>query len=285
MNTFIATTLLLFIAVQAVQAAPPADRTPPMSMDEIMQQLKDSELVYVIEPLAKHPQLKPETFVDSYWPRHSKIRDDDDKEAPAAGPAAHRALFLKGRSFLQSKQYAEAREAWIDALVLHPQDTETLEALKTNEALLKIKVFNRPFVPQALARHAGAGIEVLTPEGGKAGQSHWLAYGVLKAIWMGEPGFRKRMTHDPRHVWTATEELQSLESLLQVYEVEKSESDFKPDPEAEWLRKIFADGNGMGFVLYELGSRVDPSLMQRVSQAEREKTRAYITNYVVTRLR
>lgn len=235
---------------------------------------------------AEAAQLSPRCYLafshvgDCYFATHQYERalESYDK-AIEINPHDFRTFFYRGDALTKLGRYGEAREAYIQALALNPRHDNTLHAVRAQSEKLRVNLHDDPFAPQALARQEKGGIAIYLNL--KEENPHWLAYGSCKALWLGEPAHRKEMLGTTDHGWSNIEERECLAALLTVYLDQRESGKLRQDPALERIGKILKEGFIDQFILYEMGSRVDPNIMVRLGPAAQDKMRQYISRHVV----
>jgi tetratricopeptide (TPR) repeat protein len=197
--------------------------------------------------------------------------------AHGINPSDYITFFYQGTALAELGRPVEALEAYVDALAMRPRRATILEAMKNRGGPLRVRIVDEPFVPKVSVRATGEEIHVgWDPEAGP----QWLSYGLCKALWIGDSAHRKDMLAREAHVWSNIEEEECLASLLGVYATERKKGTIQPEPALERLAQVARDDLLDGFILYEIGSRVDPDLMLTAQDSERRLVREYIRRYV-----
>lgn len=175
----------------------------------------------------------------------------------ALNPHDFLGYFYRANTLVRLDRYDEARDAYVQALSMKPHRESILKAVRARSQDLGIRVVDSPFRPQAFARQEKDGIAIYV----SPGAAHWLAYGLCKAIWIGEASHREERTGNREHVWSLVEERQCLTSMLENYYALREDDTIDADPETERLLSILKDEMLDGFVMYEIASRLHPHTM------------------------
>ena len=112
-------------------------------------------------------------------------------------------------------------------------------------------------------------------------KGYWGAYGLAKAIWLGEPDFRKEMIGRSELSWNNREEIQAIGFMLGNYVDGREKGEYKLDLDMERLKTIALEGYINEFVFYEMGSRIDPYIALQIPEAQRLRLHEYVTRYVL----
>lgn len=197
------------------------------------------------------------------------------EQAARINPDDHRSYFFRGTAFLKLDRMDEARDMYAWALTLRPEHPLVMNALDNNAGALGIRVQPRVLKPRALARAEGKGISVHVDP-----NSPWFAYGLCKALWLGEESHREEMTGEREYHPTNIEELECLSLLGAVYA--RFQEDGKPkDPALERFLRIVEDGYGKELILYEVLARQAPHVVLTLTPEARERLHQYVLRYVV----
>lgn len=196
-------------------------------------------------------------------------------KATTFNPADHRSWYYRGNALAALGRKKEAIDAWVRAIAMRPENTVMLTGLEGKAAALGYVVKSRTLMPAARVEPMEDGLRIWT----SSSQSHWLAWGICKAMWRGEPDHRKAMTGSERDAFNMTEEKECLVNTLAMYETrKKGEAD---DPMIEQLAaavkaKLFA-----GYLVYEIASRVEPHIYLQQSPETQRVVEDYVRRFIL----
>ncbi|MBN2494571.1 MAG: tetratricopeptide repeat protein [Deltaproteobacteria bacterium] len=204
------------------------------------------------------------------------------ERAIAANGFDHRTWYYKGNALNKLGRFAEARQAYIEALARFPRHGNSLDVLQALEKTYGVKVVRDLFAPQAFARREGEAVAVYFDPGGPASTA-WLAYASAKAVWIGEPAHRKARTGAEAEAWSPTQELECLGALISTYADVKASGEGVAVRQLDRLLRIAKAGYLGEFILWEAASRIYPDVMQEQSSYERMKE--FIRRFVVVEVK
>ena len=198
-------------------------------------------------------------------------------QAIAANPDDYRLYFFRATAhrhlFENEEMLADLRRS----LVLKPRNAILIGALQRARGSMG-RAEPEVFVPRAFVRKEGEAVSIYAD----TERPEWLAWAACKALWMVDEQHRQEMLGSTRHGWSTLEELECLGSLMTVYETRKVKGQGPSDDRLEVLHDIIIDGLAPAFVIYELGSRVDPQIVLRLDGPFREMMARYVEKYVLT---
>lgn len=198
-------------------------------------------------------------------------------QAIAANPDDYRLYFFRATAhrhlFENEAMLADLRRS----LVLKPRNAILIGALQRARGTMG-RAEPEVFVPRAFVRKEGDGVSIYAD----TERPEWLAWAACKALWMVDEQHRQEMLGSTRHGWSTLEELECLGSLMTVYETRKAKGQGPSDDRLEVLHNIIIDGLAPAFVIYELGSRVDPQIVLRLDDSFRLMMARYVEKYVLT---
>jgi len=201
------------------------------------------------------------------------------EKAVSINPWDHRLVAHRASTLLALGRRKAAREAYVQALVLRPRLPHTMEYLRGGAGLLGVELVEDPFLPRGLVRRAGKKkVEILSREDAGA---YWTCYLMCKALWLGEPSFRREVLGRKDHVWTSIEEAHCILNMVHMYQGDLEKGEGARDPLLDRIEQAQEARLLKAFVLYEIGSRMDPHLTLRLEDEEREEIRDYVTRFVV----
>jgi len=197
-------------------------------------------------------------------------------------PYDHRLYFFRANTLGRAGRQDEARKDIVRALALRPRYRFVLQVANSDKAPYGFRLRETNFEPPVLARKEGAKVAIYIDP--NESNSHWGAYALAKALWLGEPKHRKEMTGSDGPGWSTTEERECLANLMAVYEDLLEKKTIEPDPRLETLRQIVENEDLNGFILYEVYSRLCPSAMLTLSEENRKLVERYIEKYLIVPL-
>lgn len=198
------------------------------------------------------------------------------EKARAANPFDYRVHWFLGDALLAAHRFDEAREAYVQALVLSPRNAKVLKAVASHAAKLEIEVHDVPFRPSAAAKLEGQGVTIYTVNG-----AHWWIYGVCRGLWLADTSYRVEMTGSAAHDWTSTEDLECLGALLSSYETLRSGGKAADEPQLDSLLEVRDRGLLGAYVLYEFGSHLSPNFTLLLPDASRDAIAGYVRAFVM----
>lgn len=197
--------------------------------------------------------------------------------AIAANPDDYRLYFFRATAhrhlFENEEMLADLRRS----LVLKPRNAILLGALQRAHGTMG-RAEPEVFVPRAFVRKEGEALSIYAD----TERPEWLAWAACKALWMVDAEHRQDMLGSPRYGWSTLEELECLGSLMTVYETRRAKGQGPTDDRLDVLHDIIIDGLAPAFVIYELGSRVDPQIVLRLDESFRKMMARYVEKYVLT---
>lgn len=197
-------------------------------------------------------------------------------------PQYYQGYFFRGGAMRTLGRLDEARQAYVKALARHPRHMPTYIAIRTSGDELGFSVRDTLFVPQAVADMIGDTARAIV-DISRGNSAAWVAYGLAKAIWLAEPSHRKELNgSEKRSAWTSIEEIECVGALLNTYasHIEKEPAD--RDPRLDHLVSIVKAGYFVEFLIYELGSRVNPQIMLLQDEARRKRMEEFVDLFVLT---
>lgn len=198
-------------------------------------------------------------------------------KAHEINPMDFRTSFFQATALLKMNNLPQALEYYRKALSLRPRYHIILRTLQKLRTKHDFQLFDNAFYPKALVRKEGEEIHIYLLE--KAGPG-WFFYGTAKAMWMGEPRFGK--AGKKTFSWSFREELQAIFSLITGYVSARASSEEPPeDPYLERLQKIAEQNLLRAFILYEIGSRINPNIMLIAGEDARKEVLNYLKKFVV----
>jgi tetratricopeptide (TPR) repeat protein len=187
----------------------------------------------------------------------------------------------KGLTFVAMKKWKEAKETFIEALVLSPRKKGVIFILKKYSAAMGIEVKEKLFQPKSLVRKKGDIIEVYI-DPSDSSDSAWNAYAIAKAVWIGEERPKIERKSPGKSFFSIVGEDQCLCALSSYYLGMSEEGKIKRSKELDDLMDIIWDVNAREQLMYyEMVSRENPYVMLILPDIYRDRMRKFIKKYVV----
>jgi tetratricopeptide (TPR) repeat protein len=192
-------------------------------------------------------------------------------------PDDYRPHFYQGNALMALGRKKEAVDSFVDSLMLKPRNPILLDQLRSHAEQLGISVQPDLLAPKAFVRKEGKAIAAYSDKDAP----YWLGWAVCKAFWLGEASHREEMTGSPEPGWSTLEDMECLAALVGAYEIDAKKPGAVRNPAIERLEQVLKDGLAGAFVVYELGSRLDPQISLKIDLAFRDVLRRYIRKYVL----
>ncbi|WP_426751064.1 tetratricopeptide repeat protein [Myxococcus sp. Y35] len=200
------------------------------------------------------------------------------RRATTLNPHDHRAWFFQGNALAKLGRFEEALEAWAWCLVLNPRYPVIRQFFRTN-AHLGLVIRGDVIVPRGYAERDAEGVSIQFDPNHDPG---WFAFANCKALWLGEPSHREKMTGSTEEQFTSVEEMECLASALAVHESQKAEGKMDAlDPTLDRLFDIAQEGLLLEVVLFEVGARVHPHVVLTLDDALRQRLKRYVLTHVL----
>ncbi len=200
------------------------------------------------------------------------------RRATTLNPNDHRAWFFQGNALAKLERYQEALDAWAWCLVLNPRYPVIRQFFRTN-AHLGLVVRGDVIVPRGYAARDGEAVSIQFDPNHDPG---WFAFANCKALWLGEPSHREKMTGSSEEQFTSVEEMECLASALAVHETQKAEGKLDAlDPTLERLLDITQEGLLLEAVLFEVGARIHPQVVLTLDDELRQRLKKYVLTHVL----
>jgi tetratricopeptide (TPR) repeat protein len=201
------------------------------------------------------------------------------QRAEAEDPADSRSYFFQATIFTAQGQVERALDAYADALVRSPRRVTLHQGIQARSKQLGVTIADERFHPLTLARRKGDTIQICIA----SPTPHWIAYGLCKAIWLGEPDHRRALSGSTELRFDSTAEWECLANLLARYRAERKAGETPPEPELERLDAVVEANMSDEFILFELATRVVPQAALLVSSDTRRRLKAYVRRFVLER--
>lgn len=199
------------------------------------------------------------------------------QKAAQLDPDDYQVHFYLGQTLALMSRDAEAREEFTSSLLFRPRNPSLTHVLRRIGPRMGLTLKDAIIKPRAIALQRNDGIDVYVDKD----HPYWIAFGVCKAIWLGDASYRQEMVGTPTHMFSTLEELDCLSRTVDAYEGAKKDANGKSDPEMERLITVVDAHMAGTLVLYELASRFKPDLARSLNADERKKLRAFIAQFVL----
>lgn len=228
----------------------------------------------------------------TYYLAHAYLGDallfGDKKDEAGALAAYEKAISLNPDDyrlyFFRStvhRRLGHRKEAVVDlrhSLLLKPRNETLLNLVRNARGVNGLRAETELFVPRAFVRATDEGVDIFVD----ADRTEWLAWANCKALWLGEPAYRKARGAGTAGGWSSQEDYECLVNLITVYVSEREAGRGTHDDRLERLEAVAKEGLLDAMVLYEFGSRVDPAVTLKLPEAQRAQVERYIERYVLT---
>jgi tetratricopeptide (TPR) repeat protein len=193
-------------------------------------------------------------------------------------PFDYRVHFFIASAYTKLSRFDEAKKSYIRALTLRPHYGMTMLALRGAADSLNVEIHDERLEPKALAVKKEDGIYIYITDEDKG---IWTAYAFAKALWLGEPTYRKKYLGTEESEWTTKEEMQSIFTMLDLYENMLASGTVKKIPRFERIKSIIQDGYFGSFILYEIGPNLGDDIMLMLNEETRQEVERYVSKYVL----
>lgn len=197
------------------------------------------------------------------------------EKATRLNPADHRSWYYRGNALAALGRKKEAIDAWVRAIAMRPEYTPMLTGLETKAAAFGYVVRSRSLLPAARVEPTKDGFRVSV----STKEPHWLAWGICKAMWRGEPEHRKAMTGREQDTFSILEEKECLVNTMSMYENRKKGE--ARDPTVEQMLAALKAKLFSGYLIYELASRVEPHLFLQQSPEAQRVVEDYVRKFIL----
>lgn len=201
------------------------------------------------------------------------------QRAEKENPADARSYFFQASIYAAQGQVERALDAYADALVRSPRRVTLHQGIQARSKQLGVSIADERFHPLTLARRKGDTVQVCIA----SPTPHWVAYGVCKAIWLGEPDHRRALSGSADLRFASTAEWECLANLLARYRTERKAGETPAEPELERLDAVVQANLSDEFILFELATRVVPQASLLVSSDTRRRLKDYVRRFVLER--
>jgi Flp pilus assembly protein TadD len=166
---------------------------------------------------------------------------------------------------------------WLDelrwAMTLKPRNPTVIRIFSQAMDRAPVRLQDVSVAPRGFARlEESKGVAIYFDQE----QPAWLGYAICKGFWLGEPAHRKELTGTSERTFSLVEERECLAGLLTVYETSK-----KRDAGLDRLKRIVEDGAADEWIIYELGSLVDPQIVLKMPKTLQQGIHDFVARYVL----
>ncbi|HYV65034.1 MAG TPA: hypothetical protein VE964_02255 [Myxococcales bacterium] len=182
--------------------------------------------------------------------------------------------FFRSTALRQLGRTEEMKTELRWAMALRPRNPTVLQIVNRSVGRLGLRVEDVGVNLWGFARKEGDSVGIYFDEK----QPAWLGYALCKGFWLGDPDHRREMTGSTEVLFTLEGERECLVALLTAYETEREK---RTDETLERLYRIVESGAGDAWIVYELGSRVDPQIMLKVTPKLQREVLEFVTKYVM----
>lgn len=168
----------------------------------------------------------------------------------------------------------EARKAMATALALSPRNKEVLGLAKAYAGPLGLTIDDSLFKPLVHIKKVEGGLVIEVGEG--PGARAWRRWALCKALWRGDPDYRRRRIGRQDSQPGLDEELECLAVLVNT-----AETDEDTPADLARLVRIYRAGRLDDLAVYELLSRIDPHLTLLFTPEQRDRLIEFIETYVL----
>jgi tetratricopeptide (TPR) repeat protein len=201
------------------------------------------------------------------------------EKAISANPLDYQGHFYAANNYYHLGNNEKAIIHYIKTLAIVPSHAGTMNALKQNYKSLGVELIDLKFQPHGFVRKQGEKIEVYFPKE----EPEWSAWALSKAIWMGEPEFRKQHLGGRESFWSSMEEAHSLTNLITIYESRKDKSIKNPD--IEKIAEIARAGYLNEYAVYFMGSRLSSIAGMALTEEQSKRLEEFVAKYIVINTR
>ena len=179
------------------------------------------------------------------------------EKAIELNPWDYRSFFYKANTLYRLKRGVEAVSFYRQALQLNPRPASIVQTIGGVGSRLGVELVDQLFEPRAYVRKEGEKVVIYSNL-----DAQWLAWGLCKALWQNEDGFREQRTGSKELTWlNSQEDSECILVLLEAYLNSRENSDDPSDPYLDQLFEIAQAGLLGEFWAYEIASRTAPHLL------------------------
>lgn len=185
--------------------------------------------------------------------------------------------FYRANTLFRLGRMEQARAGYVQALARRPHRATVLKVLRSVGSALGARLHDEPFQPRALARREGEAVAVYAD----LDRPDWLAYGLCKAAWIGEPQHRAARGKSEEEGWTNVEERECLLAMLAVYRGQVADGSAPEDPALERLYAAAEEGLLDAYLWYEIAYRASPDITVLLPEALFDDIVRYVDRFVI----
>lgn len=197
------------------------------------------------------------------------------EKATKLNPADHRSWYYRGNALAVLGRKKEAIDAWVRAIAMRPENTTMLTGLETKAAAFGYVLRSRSLLPGARVEPIKDGFRISF----SSKEPHWLAWGVCKAMWRGEPVHRKAMTGSEKDTFSILEEKECLANTMAMYENRKKGD--ASDPMVEQMLAAVKAKVFPGYLVYEIASRIEPHIFLQQAPETQRVVEDYVRKFIL----
>ncbi|MFZ5444706.1 MAG: tetratricopeptide repeat protein [Myxococcota bacterium] len=206
-----------------------------------------------------------------------KLALEEYSRAIAKNPDDYRLYFFRANAHRHLQQADASLADLRRSLVLKPRNQVLVTAVQRAGGTMG-RIEPDLFVPRAFVRREGAAVAIYAD----VERPEWLAWANCKALWLTDEAHRVEMIGSKQRGFSTVEETECLAALVSLYAARLESGEGMRDDRLDRLVTIVNDGLASSFVVYELGSRVDPQIVLHLDASFREQLARYVEKYVLT---
>ncbi|MBT5873151.1 MAG: tetratricopeptide repeat protein [Candidatus Latescibacteria bacterium] len=196
------------------------------------------------------------------------------QRAAVLNPYDYRCFYYLANAMVRAGRKDEALASYISALSLKPRHENLLSTISNNQDFLDVVVMDVSFTPEALVRKTGD--QEVSLYLSESDNGIWMPYAFAKAVWLGEGGGRS----DAR-TWSSQSELEAMVAVVDGYAGRLESGDIAPVPWLDRLSVLATNGWLSQYIIYEIGSRMNPDVTLTLNPDIRDSLREFIREHVV----
>ena len=200
------------------------------------------------------------------------------KNAVKINPDDYRCHFFQATALFKQQKVDEALEQYAEALTLKPNHKNIENVLTMLQPVFNFKFNKLDFEPKALTLKKEDGVNIYLPDDVNAG---WVGYAASKAVWLGEESIPNLKESGSSTNWSLTSERQAIYSLLSAYSNDVEKNPSNKSAELDQLLQITNEGHLSEYILYVIGSKMDPHITLRIDPKFRSNLKEFILKYII----
>lgn len=217
---------------------------------------------------------------DTFWHRReaSEALVHYDRAAKL-NPYTFQTHYFRANALLKLGRAQEAHAAYLRALALQPHRASIEQVLGLYSARLGAVFDPWRLEPRAVLHPSEKGMVIEVDAKAPA----WSAYGLCRAVWSLEPGFRPATEAADGRTWSNGQEAQCLRAAVAAYHDARAAGEHRFDGTLEHLAAVDEAGLLDGLVFYEIAGRINPSVMVMLPDDAFSRVLRYLDRFVLTR--